>query len=153
MAVEAWASVELSVDTPCKNVPEIGSPKGKDLTYLSFEDNIVFNNYWPWTSEIYDKLIVYDKRGMVLKTLPCPNVLTQLEIAEMRATVSAVSGSNITNAEKRVLSRIVERLSRVDGRSLSSFQDGCSDWHDGDDVRPKSTNGQESCFLGTNERT
>jgi hypothetical protein len=137
MAVKAWASVVLSVNTPCKTVPEIGSPSGKGLTYLSFEDNLVFNNYWPWTPEIYDKLIVYDSRGMVVKTLPCPNVLTQPEIAEMQATASAVSESNVTDAEKRVLSRIAERLSRVDGTSLSSFQDGCSDWQDGEDARQK----------------
>jgi hypothetical protein len=152
MAVKAWASVELSVDTPCKAVPEIGNPRGKGLSYLSFEDNLIFNNYWPWTPEIYDKLIVYDSRGMVVKTLPCPNVLTQPDIAEMQATASAASESNVTDAEKRVLSHIAQRLSRVDGRSLSSSQDGCSDWRDGEDAGQK-VDPWTGKYLPRNERT
>lgn len=137
MAVEAWASVELSVDTPCKTVPQIGYSGGKGLTYFSVEDDLIFKNYWSWTPEIYDKLIVYDNRGMVVRTLPCPNMLTQPEIAEMQAAASAVSASNLTNAERRVLRRIGERLGRVDGRSLSSRQEGCSDWRDGEEIRQR----------------
>lgn len=137
IAEKDWASVNLLVDTPCKSIPEIGNSGGKGLTYFSADDFLVFENYFPWSAEIYDKLIVYDGRGMVVKTLPCPNQLAPPQIAELKATALAVSGNNLTNPERQVLSRIVERLSRVDGRSLASGQDGCSDWHDGEDDHRK----------------
>ncbi len=135
MAVKDWASVVLLVDKPCRGIREPGIPSGKGLRYLSFEDELVFKGYWPWSSEIYDKLLVFDHRGMYVGTRPCPNSLTQEQISQMRATAIAALGVAVASAERRVISRIVDRLGRVDGNALSSQQGGCSDWKDGDDTR------------------
>lgn len=135
MAVENWASVQVFVDTPCETVGETGLSSGKAFTFLSFEDHLVFRNYWAWSPEIYDKLIVYDDQGMFVDALPCPNSLKQNEIAEMRATTLGALANRLTKAEKRVLSSIAERLTHVDGKALSSSQSGCSDWYDSEKAR------------------
>jgi hypothetical protein len=135
MAVEEWASVQVFVNRTCEVVNETGLSGGKGLTFLSFQDHLVFRNYWAWSPEIYDKLIVFDDQGMVRDVLPCPSSLTQTQIAELRATTLGALANRLTEAEKRVLSSIAERLTHVDGNALSSSQSGCSDWHDSEDAR------------------
>src|SRR5438045_2906171 len=135
LAVKDWASVQLLVDKPCETVPEGGFSGGKGLSYFSVEDHLIFNGYWPWSPEIYNKLVVYDDRGMFVRTLPCPNSLTQDEIAKMQATAVAAAATAVTKAEKQVITRISARLTRVERSALSARQEGCSDWHDGEDGR------------------
>lgn len=133
LAVKDWASVQLLVDKPCETVPEAGFSEVKGLSYFSIEDHLIFKGYWPWSPEIYDKLLVYDDRGMIVRTLPCPNSLTEDAIAKMQATAVAAAATAVTNAEKQVISRILKRLTRVERNALSAGQEGCSDWHDEED--------------------
>lgn len=135
LAVEDWASVGLLVDKPCEVVPLGGS--GKGLSYFSVGDYLVFKGYWPWSPEIHDKLIVYDDRGMFVRTLPCPNSLSRAAIAKMKAVALAGAASASTAAEKRVIARILERLTHTERDALSVRQDGCSDWREGEDNRRK----------------
>lgn len=135
LAVKDWASVQLIVNKRCESNPTVGLAGAKGLTYFSIEDRLIFYGYWPWSPDIYDKLMVFDNRGMILRTLPCPNSLTPSAIAIMQVTAAAAAANAVTNAEKRVISRISERLSLMKGSALSSEQEGCSDWHDGKDSR------------------
>ena len=132
LAVENWASVTLFADKSCETVPEIGSG-AKGLSYFSIEDKLVFKGYWPWSPEIYDRLVVYDERGMFVRTLPCPNSLPKAAIAEMKAVAVAGAATASTDAEKRIIKRIMERLTRTESDALSAQQDGCSDWREGQD--------------------
>ena len=133
MAVKDWASVDLLVDKQCDAVPDTGFSGGKGLSYFSVTDRLIFHGYWPWSAEIYGDLLVYDDRGMIERTLPCPNSLTKDAVSRMQATAGAAAATAVTNAEKQVISRILERLSRVRRNALSAEQGGCSDWRDGDD--------------------
>ena len=130
MAVKDWASVSLFVDKRCTEVPELELSGGKGLSYFSVEDRLVFEGYWPWSAETYDKLLVYDSHGMLARTLPCPNSLTQGAVAKLRTTAVAAAANSVTNAEKHVISRILEHLTRIERTALSAGQEGCSDGHD-----------------------
>ena len=135
MAMERWVSVQVLVDRKCSKGREEGYIDGKGLSYFSSEDNLVFRGYWPWTPEIYDRLIIYNKRGNIGNILPCPYVITPTQINAIQLVVKhALTGVN-TDGEKRVLSRIKERLAMLADAELSSSQEGCSD-------EPKSNEGR-----------
>lgn len=137
MAMEHWVSVQVLVDRRCNNGREKGFFDGKGLTYFSPEDHLTFKGYWPWTSDIYDKLIIFNKDGNVKTVLPCPHVISAKQVSAMQIVVNdAMMGDN-TDSEKRVLSRISARLASVSSVELSSSQAGCTD-------EPKSSEGRKT---------
>lgn len=132
LANEKWASVQLLVDQSCGRVNrDSGYREGEGLSYTSFEDALVFHGYWPWSSEIHSRLYVYDDKGNVSHTLPCPRSLNEIQLNEMSTTATAALKGQLTKSERRVITRIVRRLSRVNGEALSVLQMGCSDWQEG----------------------
>lgn len=135
--MEHWVSVQVLVDRRCNNGREKGFFDGKGLTYFSPEDHLTFKGYWPWTSDIYDKLIIFNKDGNVKTVLPCPHVISAKQVSAMQIVVNdAMMGDN-TDSEKRVLSRISARLASVSSVELSSSQAGCTD-------EPKSSEGRKT---------
>ncbi len=127
MGQEKWVSVELLLNTTCK---EWGAPEFRDsqrLSYSSTTDEITFHGYWPWSSGIFGELIVFDGEGNWVEALPCPHSLPQKQINAMEVVASEALRHTKTDGERRVLSRIKERLAKTDGSALSSSQRGCSD--------------------------
>lgn len=133
LANEDWASVQLLVDQSCEELTSRvpGYTAGKGLSYTSFEDVLVFQGYWPWSPEIHSKLYVYDEKGNVSDMLPCPGSLNETQIIDMTNTATAALNNSLTTSERRLIRRIVNRLSKADGKSLSVLQSGCSDWQEG----------------------
>ena len=129
MAKESWAVLILSDVTPCKG--EIGegilNVDGKGLKYSSTNDFLVFREYWPWSSEIWGNLMIFDDEGMWNDTLPCPNSLSQGQIDTIQALAVEALDSSLTDGEERMLSRVIERLKLTNGAALSSSQHGCTD--------------------------
>lgn len=135
MAVERWASVQLFVEEPCGRLNERAYSPGTGLTYFSVEDYLVFRGYWPWSADIFHKLIVFDRRGNWVHTLPCPYSLTREQIERLRGMAAASVANVSTHAEKRVVLRIAQRLAKLDGKSLSTSQVGCTDLQNSQDFR------------------
>lgn len=135
-AVEDWASVQLTVGSPCEEKRQIEYANTEGLTYFSVEDRIVFRGYWPWSSEIFNGRIEFDEAGNLADMLPCPNSLSPGQISEMRNAANTAAQGATTNGEKRVLLRVAKRLSAVDGTILSSSQGGCTDepWTEDDSI-------------------
>ena len=133
MAVEGWASMQLAVDSPCEVKRQFGYTDAEGLKYISFEDRIVFKGYWPWSSDIFTDLIEFDRAGNWANTLPCPNSLSRAQLSELQKFATTAAEDARTNGERRVLLRVAERLSVVDGIILSSSQSGCTDepWTEG----------------------
>lgn len=127
VAVEDWASIQLSVGSPCEGKRQNGYQDAEGLTYFSVEDRIVFRGYWPWSSEIFNDLIEFDQAGNWVNTRPCPNFLSRAQISEMQKIAATAARNATTNGERRILLRSAERLRVVDGIILSSSQNGCTD--------------------------
>ena len=132
LANEEWVSVHLLVDKSCESISRnTGFSDDKGLSYTSFEDALIFQGYWPWSPEIHSQLYVYDEKGNVSHTLPCPGSLNETQLKDMRNTATAALNSSLTTSERRVIRRIVTRLSSFNGKPLSVLQSGCSDWQEG----------------------
>ena len=119
LADENLASVQLSTNpNDCEG--------GKGLSYVTVEHGVTFRNYWSWTPEEYDKLIIFNNSGMVVGTRPCPHTLPKKEIETLRAVLAEALGQVITDAERRSLRRVDYLLTLTDGAALGSYQAGCT---------------------------
>lgn len=98
-------------------------------------DHLVFMGYWTWTPEEYFGLIEFDSEGMISRIRPCPHSLTPEQLNELRTLGGEALDAATTDAERRVLTRIGERLAATNGTALASGQQGCTDmppdWHQG----------------------
>jgi hypothetical protein len=107
LATERWASVQLFV-SPAR------CSEGPGISYLTGEDEIIFENYWP--------------RGEMLGGNPCPFEISENQIAELRRLTEQASAQATTDGQKRVLDRIDHRLSVTNGAALMTYHGGwCSD--------------------------
>lgn len=129
-AKQDWASVQLRVRSKCKSGPTNGYLEGQGLSYLSFEDELVFSGYWPWSQEEHFKLLVFDEAGMLKDVLPCPYSLSAQQIDAMRVVAREAVADARTDSERRVLNRVAQRLAMLGGGNLASGQSGCSDRDD-----------------------
>lgn len=123
-------SVFVLVESQCEGRGDPGFLKGKKgLSYTSIEDHLVFRGYWPWTSKMWADMLEFDDEGMLTggNTHPCPQSLSQDQIEAMRVVATEALSSANTDGERRVLTRIFERLTSTDGEALSSSQSGCTD--------------------------
>ncbi len=127
-ANERWAGVTLLVGSRCERQRQSGLLEGRGLTHLSFEDSLEFQGYWPWSSELYSKLLVFDEKGMIKTVLPCPYTLTAGQIGDMRTVATEAYAKAETDAERRVLARVRQRLAALTGVGLASGQSGCTDF-------------------------
>lgn len=129
MAKEAWASVQIFVETegPCPRKDSYLALKGKGLSFDSFSDHLTFLGYWPWSTSVFTDLIVFDDKGMWVETLPCPYTLSSAEIGTMKIAAKQALKTAKTAGEEKMLTRINERLAVMDGTALSSSQGGCTD--------------------------
>ena len=126
MANERWAYVRLVTGQTCEERRNGGYVSDRGASYTSFEDHLVFFGYWPWTRDIYYDLLVFED-GMITDVLPCPNVLPKTDIDQLRWVAQLAISAATTDAERRVVSRLDERLANMDGAALQSTQSGCSD--------------------------
>lgn len=132
MAKEAWANFQLLTDLQCEEwePTRIG---GRGVIYPSVADHLIFLGYWSWSQGEYFDLIEFDNEGAISEIRPCPHALSQLEIDAMHTLVREALDGATTDAEKRVLARVDERLAATDGAALASGQMGCTDlrpnWH------------------------
>jgi|GEM_PF-5275731 len=127
MAKDSWASLQLIVDSPCLGDRQTGYLDGKGLTYFSVEDILVFKDYWPWSSEIYNDLFVFDEAKMEKVVLPCPYVLSSDQIEAIRLVAVEALQSAKTDGERRMLTRVRERLAVMTGDALEPSQGVCAD--------------------------
>ena len=130
LAKEAWASVFVLVDSQCEVRGNSGFLDGKKgLSYISFEDSLVFRGWWPWTQEMWSDMLVFDDEGMLTggNVHPCPHTLTENQIESMRLVAIEALNVAATDGERRMLDRTVERLAATNGQELSSSQAGCTD--------------------------
>lgn len=138
-ATERWADVHLVLDTRCDSLPKKRPIGGRGVSYSSSADFLAFHGYWPWTADEYFDLMEFDSRGKISRIGPCPHSLSHEQINELRALAQAALGTATTGAEKRMLTRVVERLGATNGTALASGQGGCSDlppdWYHGEHLR------------------
>ena len=118
-ANERWAGVTLLVGSRCERQRQSGLSEGRRLSHLSFQDRLVFQGYWPWSSELYSKLMVFDEKGMIKTVLPCPHTLTAGQIGDMRTVATEAYTRAETDAERRVLARVRQRLAALTGVGLA----------------------------------
>lgn len=139
MAKDRWASVQLALDSRCEEERDEGRLDGRGVSYFSSSDFLVFYGYWPWTQEEYHSLIEYDAEGMTSHIRPCPHSLAPEQLHELRALAQGALDAATTDGERRMLTRIAERLAATDGAALASGQSGCTDlppdWYRG--ARPR----------------
>lgn len=129
-AKEAWASVFVLVNSQCEGRGDPGFLNGKKgLSYISVQDHLVFRGYWPWTSKMWSDMLEFDDEGMLTggNIHPCPYTLTQDQIEAMRVVATEALSAATTDGERRLLSRVMERLAVTNGEALSSSQQGCTD--------------------------
>jgi hypothetical protein len=126
MATERWADVRLLVESRCEELEE-RFLEGRGVTYFSPADHLIFRGYWSWTSEDYLDLMEFDSEGMISRIRACPHSLTSEQLNELRSLVRETLSGATTDAERRVLNRISERLAATNGNALSSGQQGCTD--------------------------
>jgi hypothetical protein len=113
-AKDDYASVDLLVDSQCEERREIRYLNGLGINYFSSSDEIVFRNYWP--------------RGEMHGGDPCPHQISDTQIAALRRVAAEALAETKTDGERRVLNRIDERLSVVNGDALMTYHGGwCSD--------------------------
>jgi hypothetical protein len=115
------------VDTRCGGRREEGYLDGRGVGYFSSSDFLTFRGYWPWTQDEYFDLIEFDSEGMISHIRPCPHSLSPKQLDELRALAQAALGAATTNAERRMVNRVVERLAGTNGAALASGQGGCTD--------------------------
>lgn len=113
-AKERYASVLLLVDSRCEGKRVLSYAPSSGISYLTFADEVVFLRYWP--------------EGESYGGNPCPHSISEAQIAELRSLTSDALERATTEAQRRVLRRIDERLSVVNGGALMSTHGGwCSD--------------------------
>jgi hypothetical protein len=127
IATENWADVQLVAGSRCDVQGEETRLDGQGISYLSVSDFLIFHGYWPWTEDEYSHLIEYDSRGMTSRILPCPHSLSAEQLSELRALSRDALGAATTDAERRVMARVSERLAATNGMTLASGQEGCTD--------------------------
>jgi hypothetical protein len=126
MAKERWAEVLLVVDVKCDESRDELYLEGRGLTYLTFTDQLVFQGYWPWSSQDFHDVMEFDSKGMISNIRPCPHMLTFEQLQAMRVVAQEALAEATTDAERRVMARIDELLAATDGAALSSAQLGCT---------------------------
>jgi hypothetical protein len=97
------------------------------VSYSSVSDFLVFKDYWTWTQDEYGNLMVFDSEGMISEIRPCPHMLPTEQISALRVLAQEALAEATTDAERRVLARVDERLAATDGAALASGQEGCTD--------------------------
>jgi hypothetical protein len=127
MAKDRWAAVQLIVESRCEGDRNEGRLDGRGASYFSVEDHLVFIGYWPWTQEDHFNLIVFDNEGMISDVLPCPHVLPPEQIGDLQLVAQEALAEATTDAERRMLVRVAERLAATNGAELASGQSGCTD--------------------------
>ena len=129
MAKPDWADVQVVVESRCEGQRELGYLEGKGLGYSSVSDYLHFRGYWPWTSKMWSDMLEFDDEGMLAggNIHPCPYALTQDQIEAMRVVAAEALSAATTDGERRMLTRVVERLAATNGQALSSSQFGCTD--------------------------
>lgn len=127
MAKDRWADVQLVLDSRCEGQRGDGYLDGRGISYFSSSDFLVFHGFWPWTQEEYFDLIEYDSEGMTSHIRPCPHSLAREQLDQLRALAQAALDAATTDGERRMLTRVGERLAATDGTALASGQGGCTD--------------------------
>ncbi len=130
LAKAEWAHVFLFVDSQCAGRDEPGFLEGKKgLSYSSTSDHLSFVGYWSWTSEMWSDMLEFDEEGMLSggNIHPCPYSLSQNQIDEIRIVATEALSTATTDGERRMLTRINDRLALTNGEALSSSQSGCTD--------------------------
>ena len=127
MAKDSWADVQLILDSRCEGERGEGLLDGRGISYFSSSDFLVFHEFWPWSQEEYHDLIEYDGEGMTRHIGPCPHSLEPEKLDQLRALAQAALDAATTDGERRMLTRVVERLAATDGTALASGQSGCTD--------------------------
>jgi hypothetical protein len=134
-ATESGAEVQLLAGSRCEGGTEAIAPGGRGVSYFTGSDFLIFLGYWPWTDDEYSHLIEYDNKGMISRILPCPHSLSQEQLNELRALAHDALDAATTDAERRTMARVTERLAATNGTALASGQGGCtdlpSDWYRG----------------------
>jgi hypothetical protein len=87
---------------------------GPNVWYLTGSDHLVFNGYRPTPP---------DRSG----GQACDIVVSPVQIGELRHLVERALAQELTDAERRVLRRVDERLAAANGAALTSSWAGCSD--------------------------
>jgi hypothetical protein len=114
MAKDDYASVDLLIDGQCDAPRAWVDVGGAGINYFSSSDEIVFRGYWPM--------------GEMHGGNPCAHRISEAQIAELRRVVAEALAEARTQGERRVLNRIDERLSVVNGDALMTYHGGwCSD--------------------------
>lgn len=139
IAKDRWAVVQLILDSRCEGDRGEGLWDGRGISYFSSSDFLVFHEFWPWSQEQYFDLIEYDSEGMTSHIRPCPHSLAPGELIQLRTLAQTALDAATTEGERRMLTRVVERLAATDGTALASGQGGCTDlppdWYRGE--RPR----------------
>ena len=87
---------------------------GRGVGYFTFEDDLVFQGYWPKPS--------------LGGGAPCPQAVSPAQIAELRKLAGKALGLSVTAAEKVVLRRVDQRLATAQGDALTTDASGwCND--------------------------
>ncbi len=127
MADEGYAEMLLLVNSQCKDTRRYGSPKEPGISYLTFQDHLVFRHYWPWTDEIWYERMGLGTKDESLPTKPCGYALSPSQLSQLRILAQEAYDDTRTAAEERVLARIIERLAVVGNGPLDSSYEGCTD--------------------------
>ena len=113
-ATDDWAEVDVQTDSRCKTPRAWVDGTDPRIHYFTATERIVFKGYWPFGE-------MYSGPG------PCPHQITESHIAELRVVANEALAEATTDGERRVLSRIVQRLSVLNGNALLNWQGWCSD--------------------------
>lgn len=127
MANDRWADVQLLVDSHCESTRQTTQPTGRGVSYFSASDHLTFHGYWPWSGDLYSKLTVFDENGMISDIRPCPYALSAKQIEAMLTVAQEAHTAAQTDAERRVLARLRQRITSLSGATLASGQGGCTD--------------------------
>jgi hypothetical protein len=127
MATKGWADVQLLVASQCVGNRRTGSLSGQGLSYFSVDDYLTFQGFWPWSEDAHFRQIVYDASGMISSVRPCPHALTPDQIRSMQVVAHEALIKARTSGEKRMLTRVTQRLLAVGSTPLASGQGGCTD--------------------------
>lgn len=127
MANERWASIRVLVETECGQRGGEEYRNAKGLRYSSTTDESTFSGYWAWPRGTSFDYYVYDDEGNWIRTEPCPDSLTERQVARIGEVVESAKSLSKTEEELAMLDRVGVRLTMMNRASLSISQFGCSD--------------------------
>jgi hypothetical protein len=126
-ATDRWAIVQIVIDSRCDGRRDLGYLAGRGVAYSSFSDRLVFRGFWPWTRDDYFNSFAVDSDGVIRDRRLCPQTLSPEQIEALRVVTQEVLARSKSDAERRLLARVDDRLAATNGEALSVAEEGCTD--------------------------